>query len=237
MVGLTHCKTPLSKISGSWKALPEPDLSLVPRLVGWFAAHGRQFPWRETVDPYHILCAEVMLQRTRALQVAPVHAAFCQQYRTSADFLVQGPGAAADVFRSLGLTWRAKLFWDMHLALAEQYGGIVPRSAHELKDLPGVGDYAAAAVRVFAFGESLTVVDSNVLRVLGRYHGIVFSDSARRSRRVAEWARQLAPPDSEMCRRWNWALIDLGALVCIPAQPRHSQCPIHAGCRFAETAG
>lgn len=222
----------LTARSTDWKDLPEPDLTLVPRLITWFDAHGRRFPWRDATSEYHILCAEIMLQRTKAAQVAPVFLDFSRQYSKPEDFLQDGLNASHQIFRRLGLTWRAPLFVELHRMLVERHGGNVPREACAIMGLPGVGAYVAAAVRVFAFGESLTVVDSNVLRILGRYHGVSFPEYARRSIRVLNWAKRLAPGDPSACRRWNWALIDLGALICTSAIHRVEECPISEGCWF-----
>jgi A/G-specific adenine glycosylase len=96
-----------------------------------------------------------------------------------------------------------------------------------------VGAYVSAAVRVFAFNERLTVLDSNVLRILGRYFGVHFPDHARRSARVQAWAKSLAPAAGEPCKRFNWALIDLGASVCLPQSPKCAVCPLNRYCREA----
>lgn len=221
----------------SWRDLPPPDATIAPRLLRWFKLHGRPFPWRETTTPYHLLVAEIMLQRTRAAQVVPVFLNFTRTYPKPANFVRRGPGAAREVFQSLGLLWRADQFWNLHRVLLEKYGGVIPRDPAELHSLPGVGDYVAAALRVFAFGEILTILDSNVLRILGRYFGISFPDHARRSGRVQAWATQLAPNDPGDCRPFNWALIDHGASICLATRPRLIECPILQGCIFAVKAG
>lgn len=171
-----------------------------------------------------------MLQRTHAVQVEPVFREFCARFASPSDVLRAGRRVVDGTFRRLGLLWRADQFWKLQTALVRDHGGEVPRSYHELCMLPGVGEYVSTAVLVFGFGERLTVLDSNVLRILGRYFGIEFPDHARRSGRVRRWANLLAPADPEACRRYNWALIDLGALVCTSQVPRHDACPIRDGC-------
>lgn len=222
---------------GDWRNLPDPDPTIAPRLIEWFDNNGRSFPWRRPISAYHLLSVELMLQRTHADQVRPVFEGFCEKFASPRDVLSAGRGVVDAMFRRLGLLWRAEMFWKLQIALVQDHAGEIPRSDRELRSLPGVGDYVATAVRVFAFGERLTVLDSNVLRILGRYFGITFPDHARRSRRVRSWADRLAPEDPDACRRYNWALIDLGALICTPRTPRHFSCPIRVGCRLASEPG
>lgn len=217
----------------TWLNLPEPDPALAPGLLEWFERHGRHFVWREELSPFHLLCAEVMLQRTRAKQVEPVLMEFRSRYATPNDVIDAGRDAVGSIFARLGLAWRGEQFWRLQEELVRRHAGGVPRDDASLRALPGVGDYVSAAVRVFAFGERLTVLDSNVLRILGRYFGIEFPDHARRSRRVQNWANSLAPTDPVQIKRYNWALIDLGAMVCTPQAPSHAICPITSGCRYA----
>lgn len=216
-----------------WKALPPPDPSVARRLLRWFRKHGRSFPWRRSTNPYHVLCCEVMLQRTRAEQVEPVYSEFRARYSTAQEFLADGERAAREIFEKLGLRWRARHFLKLSEVVAERYGGKVPKDPEALGSLPGVGQYAGTAVRVFAFGERATITDSNVLRVLGRYFGIRFPDHARRSRRVLEWAAQLAPRGRENVRNFNWALIDLGAQICVHAGPNCQACPLRPDCWYS----
>lgn len=217
----------------TWKELPELDGSIVPKLLEWYAENGRTFPWRNRPSAYHVLCAEVMLQRTRAESVRPVYEEFCRRFRNPSALLSAEDGTATEIFEQLGLTWRAEHFLKMHRLLVADHGGEVPDNRADLLQLPGVGHYVASAVLVFAFDHSEIVIDSNVLRVLGRYHGIRFSKSARRSRRVRDWASSIAPQGGRDCRRLNWALLDHGSLICRPRSPLCSECPLMNGCWFA----
>lgn len=220
-----------------WKQLPQLEPGLPSDLISWFDEHGRNFPWRETRDPYHLLCVEVMLQRTRAKIVKKYFEEFSRRFRRPEDFVSAGREESDKIFDAIGLRWRAKYFWEMHVQLVKKFQGEVPRSFDTLRSLPGVGQYAASAVCVFAYEESRTVLDSNVLRILGRYFGIRFPDHARRSARVRRWASRFAPADPGRCRKWNWALIDFGSLVCTPSSPECSGCPVSASCWYAGSRG
>lgn len=216
----------------SWEDLPGPDPSITTNLLGWFEENGRRFAWRETEDPFHVLGAELMLQRTRADQVEPVYREFCTRFSTPQDVIDAGPEVVKGLFGRLGLLWRVEYFWKLQKELAREHGGTVPEEYDLLTDLPGVGQYAASAVRVFAHGERHTVVDSNVLRLFGRYYGIEFPDHARRSPRVHHWATEHAPEADDRIREFNWALIDFAATICTPRSPDCDSCPLRRGCWY-----
>lgn len=220
-----------------WRDLPRPDPHLASELCRWWSKHGRSFLWRHTSDPFRILCTEIMLQRTRAAQVEDVYRDEVRGWTGPSSVLKLGRKGVDQLFARLGLQWRARYFWDLQRTLQEKFADRVPRDWKKLRSLPGVGEYVATAVLVFAFGERRTVVDSNVLRILGRYYGIEFPDHARRSKRVLEWATLHAPDGSDECRTFNWALIDLGATVCTPSNPMHSACPIRQECWLSGTPG
>lgn len=213
--------------------LPPPDPGLATELVSWFDEHGRDFPWRPLRDPFLLLVAELMLQRTRASQVEPVFLEFQGRFSEASDVLEAGREAVDDIFKRLGLRWRADHFWRLQQVLAQR-GDEPPDSVEALVELPGVGAYAATAVAVFAHGESRTVVDANVLRVFGRYYAIDFDDRSRRRKRVLRWASEHAPENAEACRKFNWGLLDLGALVCTPMEPDCQNCPLVSNCRYGQ---
>lgn len=215
-----------------WKDLPRPDPSITTNLLEWFEENGRRFAWRATEDPFQVLSAELMLQRTRADQVEPVYREFCTRFSSPRDVIDAGPKAVQELFGRLGLLWRAEYFWQLQQQLVSEHGGKVPREYDRLIELPGVGQYAASAVRVFAHGERHTVVDSNVLRLFGRYYGIEFPDHARRSPRVHAWATEHAPEEHNRIRAFNWALIDFAATVCTPRAPGCDSCPFRRGCWY-----
>lgn len=218
---------------GDWKALPDPDTALGPEIVSWYQEHGRSFPWRQTTHPFRIVCTEIMLQRTRAPQVARLFREHVSAWEGPGDVLDLGRAGVEALFEQLGLLWRADYFWKLQKELREKWAGSVPRDRADLEALPGIGRYAAAATRIYAFGASETAVDANVLRILGRVYGIDFPDHARRSRRVLSWASAHCPGPGEAARAFNWGLVDLGSLVCSPEEPQHGECPVADRCWLA----
>lgn len=205
---------------GEW-----PDL-----VVEWFQDNGRRFLWRSTQNPYHILVAEIMLQRTKADQVEPVFEEFVAADADPSYVVEMGEDYCQALFGKLGLHWRAPLFLELNQVLHDENAGKVPDSMPELLRLPGVGQYAATAVMVFAFGRPMTVVDSNVLRIFRRFFGWDLPDHARRNRKLLTLANSMCPTTPTAARAFNWGLLDLGALVCTESSPAHHECPVKASC-------
>ena len=206
--------------------------SLQGALLDWWDAGHRDLPWRRTRDPYAVLVSEVMLQQTQASRVAPKFEAFLAQFPTLRD-LAEAP--VADVIRAwagLGYNRRAVNLHRLARVVIDEHGGELPRTAGELRRLPGIGEYTARAVAAIAFGEPVAAVDTNIRRVLTRV--VDGAESSRGARGVQELA------DAVLARErpgdWNEALMELGALVCLPA-PRCPECPLRSRCRTAPNAG
>jgi len=174
-----------------------------------------------------------MLQRTRADQVEPIWTRFAETYGGPQDLLHAGRPAVDEIFGPLGLHWRADQYWALCRELVAEYDGRVPANRDALMSLPGVGQYAAGTTLTNAFRKPTGVLDSNILRVYGRYFGIEFTDSDRRRKAVFEWADGLLPQDPDEARRYNLALVDLGALICTPKTPNCSECPLREECGYA----
>ena len=139
-------------------------------LLEWHADNARDFPWREAVDPWHVLMAEVCLHRTRADQARPVYEQLAKLAPTPPD-MVRNARKAQTAMRSLGLKWRADNMISIARALIENHDGRVPNDSLELRSLPGVGDYVANAVLTFGFGRRAVIVDTNTSRIVGRVRG------------------------------------------------------------------
>jgi len=200
------------------------------RLLVWWRRNKRNFPWREERDPYRIMVAEILLQRTRAEQVKKIYRSFLARFPTPESLAGAREEEIEDFFSRLGLMWRAKKMKALGEAIVSRFGGLVPESREELLTLPGVGEYVASAVQVFAFGRDMAVVDANVCRVLGRIFGVRPKGEARRDRRFAEIARSLLPPGG--AREFNWAVIDFASSVCVPGKPKCHECPISFFCKY-----
>jgi len=176
-------------------------------LLAWYAANGRDLPWRRTADPYAILVSEVMLQQTQVARVIPRYEAWLERWPTAAS-LAAAP--LADVLREwVGLGYNRRA-----LRLREACALVAERGwPDDLTELPGVGPYTAAALAAFAFGRDTVALDTNVRRLFGRL------------------GRELAPRPGEG-PLFNQATIELGALVCRARAPRCDACPFRDDCAW-----
>jgi A/G-specific adenine glycosylase len=200
------------------------------RILQWWYENKRDYPWRHERDPYRILIAEIMLQRTKAEQVVPVYVEFISRYPTVQDLARARPEDVEEYFARLGLRWRAKKVLAMAKYVTERLGGMLPETEEGLIEVPAVGDYMADALSVFAYGRDRVVVDANVVRIVERLFFVRSRGEGRRDPRIRQLANSMLVPGKS--REFNWALIDFGALVCRPAKPLCGGCPLSDLCRY-----
>jgi len=201
-------------------------------LLEWCQKNGRSYAWRRKNDPYEILIAEIMLQRTKADQVEPVYLSFIREFPTPKE-LNDAPREEVEThFAKLGLMWRAVLVKSLAAELVTRFDGRVPSNREQLLSLSSVGEYIADAVLSFAYGRDVAVVDANVCRILGRVFGLEARGEARRDPRFREIAQNTLPEGK--AKEFNWAMIDLGALVCTPRNPSCGICPILPICDYGQ---
>lgn len=197
------------------------------RLGAWYAEAGRDLPWRRTRDPYRILVSEIMLQQTRAATVIPYFEKFLRRYPTAGALARAPESEVLAAWSGLGYYSRARNLRSAALRIVEL--GRFPRAYEEIRGLPGVGPYTAAAVSSIAFDLPHAVVDGNVLRVIAR----LMNDSgdigaAQVKARFSDLAQSLL--DRNGPARFNQALMELGATVCLPRNPRCGDCPVSRYC-------
>ncbi|MGD9301762.1 MAG: A/G-specific adenine glycosylase [Desulfobacterales bacterium] len=199
-------------------------------LIDWYQSHKRDLPWRNTQDPYCIWVSEVMLQQTQVATVVPYYHRFLQQFKDITSLARANSQAVLKAWEGLGYYARAR---NLHRAagiVSKEHKGLVPDSWADFRKLPGVGDYIAAAVLSMAFEKPFPVVDGNVKRLLARL--LIMKDpvnkpaAANNFREVA--GTLLAPKDPGT---FNQAMMEIGALVCKPQQPRCNICPVQKICR------
>jgi A/G-specific adenine glycosylase len=199
-------------------------------LLGWFDRGRRPLALREDRSPYRVLVAEVMSQQTRAEAVAPHLEAFLARYPSPALLAQSAEDDVLHAWRGLGYYRRALLLRQAAAEIVRCYGGEVPADPGALRALPGVGPYVAGAVASFAFGADEPALDANASRVLCRLFGLRGALDRAAGRRALEGiARRALPPGRSA--EWNEALMDLGALVCLPRAPRCAACPLAPLCR------
>lgn len=212
----------------------EPVHFFRQRILAWGAEYGRQFPWRETTDPYQVLIAEMMLRRTQARQVVPVYLAFLERFPIVEDLAASSEEEVTKLLWPLGLAWRAANFRRMAQQVVEQERGSIPHERERLLKLTGVGDYVASAVRCMAFRETEPLVDTNTVRVAGRYFGFSTHPESRRDRMVRAAVVQLIDPAHP--RESNLALLDFASQICRAPRPLCEECPMTIHCAWFKTS-
>jgi A/G-specific adenine glycosylase len=208
-------------------------VSFAGDLDAWFRQHGRDLPWRrEGFTAWGTLVSEFMLQQTPVARVIPRLEEWLARWPTPADLAAEPVGEAVRAWGRLGYPRRALRLHAAATAIAERHGNVVPRDVAELLALPGIGDYTARAVAVFAYGDRHPVVDINVRRVIARaIHGEGEAGPASAKRDLADM-EALLPDDLDGARMTNVAAMELGALVCTARSPRCEQCPIAHSCAW-----
>ena len=199
-------------------------------LLAWYDANGRDFPWRGDISPYHTWVSEVMLQQTQAATVLPYYLRFIERFPTVQALAAADVDEVLKLWEGLGYYRRAHNLHRAARIIAEQHGGELPRDEKALLALPGIGRYTAGAIRSIAFAEPAPVLDGNVKRVLARLDDISASIDERETEKQL-WARaaELVPTDRP--GDFNQAMMELGATLCLPADPQCAVCPVAAFCQ------
>lgn len=198
-------------------------------LLAWYRSGARKFPWRGVRNPYRVLLSEVMLQQTQASRVAPAYPLFLRRFPTLRRLAAAPRSDVVRAWSGMGYNNRAVRLHALARILVRCHGGAVPQDPELLAALPGIGPYTLAAVRCFAFGERVAVVDVNVRRVLSRVAAVQRGTAdLLPEAQVADLARELLPLRG--AADWNQALMDLGARVCTARTPRCDACPVGSAC-------
>ncbi|MDZ7604794.1 MAG: A/G-specific adenine glycosylase [Cyclobacteriaceae bacterium] len=202
---------------------------LIGELAAWFNIHKRELPWRHTPDPYKIWLSEIILQQTRVDQGLPYYHAFVENFPTVHDLAKAPIDRVLRLWQGLGYYSRGRNLHACAKIIVEKYSGCFPAERQTLLELPGIGDYTAAAIASFAFGKKEAVVDGNVIRVISRLFGI--TDDTRQSStisRIKALASQLLPDKDHP--EFNQAMMEFGAMQCRPGKPDCLACPLADVC-------
>jgi A/G-specific adenine glycosylase len=209
--------------------LPKDSRAFRHSLLGWYRKNGRDLPWRPTRDPYPILVSELMLHQTQVATVLPYYNKWLDRFP---NFAVLASAPENDVLRAwegLGYYARARNLQATAKIVQQQHNGRLPSSIKELRSLPGVGKYTAHAVATFAFHQAVPIVEANTARVLARLLDLrIPIDSAAGHKFLWNLAAQILPKRG--AAHYNSALVDLGALICLPRRPKCPICPVKQFC-------
>lgn len=205
----------------------EPDLASARRLRvfldDWGKKHIEYYPWRYVSDPYCILVSEFMLHRTQAKQVIPIYLNFFSRYPDLKSFAAADPSDVIGNLKSLGLQWRIEGMVSALNELWQLYKSI-PLDVNRLMAIDGIGQYIAGATVCFSLNVPLTLIDSNIVRVIGRIFGLDLSGEARRKKSIV--AAISACVDQASPRNFYYGMIDLAHNICRPGKPVCSVCPL-----------
>ena len=203
------------------------------RVLGWYDEHARVLPWREpSASPWAVLVSEFMLQQTPVARVLPVYEQWMATWPTPADLAAASTGDAVRAWGRLGYPRRALRLHAAATTILAKHDGEVPDILEELRALPGVGDYTAAAIASFAHGQRHPVLDTNVRRVLARVVSGVEYPATSLTRAERELATDLLPEDAPTAATWAVAVMELGALVCTATSPACGTCPVSDVCAW-----
>jgi A/G-specific adenine glycosylase len=193
-------------------------------LLRWYEKNRRDLPWRRSSDPYRIWVSEIMLQQTRVAAVLLRYEQFLQRFPDVRKLANAREASVLAEWSGLGYYRRARNLHAASKAIVLEQGCEFPRNAEQWRSLPGIGKYTAAAIASIAFSEPVAVLDGNVERVLRRLLGASQSN-------IALWAAADALLDRKRPGDFNQAMMELGALICLPSQPKCAECPVAKFCR------
>ncbi len=204
-------------------------MSFSKTLITWYLDNKRDLPWRKTKDPYHIWLSEIMLQQTRVAQGLPYFLAFTEAFPTVFDLAKADEEKVLKLWQGLGYYSRARNLHATAKYISEELSGNFPNNYKDLLKLKGIGEYTAAAIASFSFKECVPVVDGNVYRVLSRYFDIetdIASSGAKKE--FTQLASELI--DKKKPELFNQAIMEFGALQCVPKSPDCNSCPLDNSC-------
>jgi A/G-specific adenine glycosylase len=196
----------------------------------WFRKNRRELPWRKTRDPYSILISEIMLQQTQVATVVPYYNEWLRRFPDIDAVARARKTDILNAWEGLGYYSRAHNLHRCAKLIVRRFGGKLPRDPLELQSLPGIGRYTANAIGVFAFGQSLPIVETNTARVLARLFNIRDPIDSR-SGRVKLWNASAGLTPRRGSRQFQSAMMDLGVLVCTARDPQCPLCPLKRFCK------
>jgi A/G-specific adenine glycosylase len=202
------------------------------QLLTWYAVHGRDLPWRRTRDPYAILVSELMLQQTQVATVIPYYQKWLQQLPTLTACAEAQPQVIFKLWEGLGYYRRATYLHQTCQKIVQEYGGQIPQELKILMTLPGIGRTTAGGILSHAFNLPTPILDGNVQRVLSRLFALT-TPPHRNQKQLWHYSQRLLDPVAP--GRFNQALMDVGAGVCLPKDPQCGRCPWQNGCMSAQS--
>ena len=216
-------KTAIAKRNGRLDRAGDDHAHLRSHLLAWYDEHKRDLPWRMDHDPYRVWLSEIMLQQTRVAAVLEHYRKFLAKFPTVRKLAAAREASVLAAWSGLGYYRRARMLHAAAKEVVRKRGGAFPTTSEQLRALPGIGRYTAAAIASIAYNEPVAVVDGNVERVIARVEG----------KRVAGedlWITAESWLDRNRPGDFNQAIMELGATVCLPRAPQCRLCPLREAC-------
>jgi len=210
--------------------IPFFPADVAPCLLAWYGQSGRDLPWRNTRDPYRIWLSEIMLQQTTVTAVIDYYHRFLTKIPTVETLAAVPLEDVIDLWAGLGYYSRARNLHAAAKLVVEQFGGCFPEDVETLQQLPGVGRSTAGAISSLAFDRRAPILDGNVRRVLCRLFALQEPPrSTAAEKQLWQWSEQITP--AENVHDYTQAIMDLGAMVCVPRKPLCDKCPLSELCQ------
>ncbi|MFA5765763.1 MAG: A/G-specific adenine glycosylase [Bacilli bacterium] len=211
--------------------MKKTDNQNIPSIIhDWYIANARDLPWRNSSDPYAIWVSEMMLQQTRVETVITYFHRFMKRLPTIFDLATIDDEELYKLWQGLGYYGRAKNLKKAARMVVEQYEGVLPNTAVELMNLPGIGPYTAGAIASIAYNKQIPAVDGNVMRVISRIYGSKLDITTQKAKKEMTKRIEALLPVSNISI-FNQALMELGATICVPlGKPKCECCPVSAYC-------
>jgi len=199
-------------------------------IIHWYNKNKRDLPWRHTKDPYKIWLSEIIMQQTRVQQGLPYYKTFVLKFPTVHHLAKAKEDTVMKTWQGLGYYSRARNLHHSAKFISKNLKGVFPKEYNEIKRLKGIGDYTASAIASFAFNKPHAVVDGNVFRVLSRYFGIETAIDSTEGKNIffqkAEFLLDKSDPGT-----FNQAIMEFGAMQCLPHNPDCRKCPLKKNCK------
>jgi A/G-specific adenine glycosylase len=204
--------------------------SLASKLLKWYRLHGRTLPWRDHPDPYAVWVSEIMLQQTRVETVIPYFQKWMERFPSVQALAEASEQSVLNLWEGLGYYSRARNLHKAAQKVVDDFGGQLPNSISELRQLPGIGRYTAGAIASMAFGLDEPTLDGNLRRVFARLFNVeIPADSTEGEKLLWSIAAMNLPKGK--AGDFNQAMMDLGATLCLPKNPRCLLCPLLSECQ------
>src|SRR5205809_6481699 len=222
--GMTRSSTPRA-------AKPPNAHAFTRKLLARYAHTARDLPWRRTRDPYRVLVSEFMLQQTQVSRVREYYPRFLERFPDLEALASARPRAVREAWDGLGYYARAANLHALARVVSQDLDGTLPEDPQALLKLPGVGPYTAGAVASFAYEKPVPAVDTNAARVLRRVFFGRETGNGKRETDVWQTAAALVPKDGKKAWKFNQAIMELGALICVARKPKCPECPVRTACK------